>query len=441
MKLIATQTLTSSQPDITFSAIPQNFTDLMVKISVRSDRSAGADTISMKLNGSTANFTTRILEGNGSSAYSESTSTSPIGYVSASTGTSNTFGSAEIYLPNYAGSTNKSYSSDSVQEANTTAAVQQLFAGLWSQTAAITSLTIYPLAGPNFVAGSTISLYGIGGAGDAYLPKALGGNFQLLNGYWVHTFTSSGTFTPLENLTDVEYLVIAGGGGGRTSTGGGGGAGGYRSSVTGENSGGGASAESKLSLSSGTAYTVTVGAGGAAEANGVDSTFSTITSTGGGTGNASGGSGGGGYSGATGTFRLGGAATTGQGFAGGDGNTTTGGSVFYGPGGGGGASQTGFPGFSGGGRSLPRDGRGGNGVASSITGTSVTRAGGGGGGTDGQTTATNPGGTGGGGAGGAYIAALAGTANTGGGGGGGGVSTTNVGGAGGSGIVIVRYAA
>ena len=82
----------------------------------------------------------------------------------------------------------------------------------------------------------------------------------------------------------VEYLVIAGGGAGGSGYGAGGGAGGYRCSVAGESSGGGASAESALSLVAGT-YTVTVGAGGSS-ANGSNSVFSTITSIGGGAGGA-----------------------------------------------------------------------------------------------------------------------------------------------------------
>ena len=88
-----------------------------------------------------------------------------------------------------------------------------------------------------------------------------------------------------------EYLVVAGGGGGGNYTGGGGGAGGYRSSVTGEASGGGASAESALSIALGTPYTVTVGAGGAGGTgsatgplnhgqSGTNSVFNTVSSVG-----------------------------------------------------------------------------------------------------------------------------------------------------------------
>jgi hypothetical protein len=81
---------------------------------------------------------------------------------------------------------------------------------------------------------------------------------------------------------NVEYIVLAGGGGGRSYWGGKGGAGGYRSSISGEISGGGCSAESILSLDTGVSYNVSVGAGGSAGSNGGDSSFNNITSIGGG---------------------------------------------------------------------------------------------------------------------------------------------------------------
>jgi len=81
----------------------------------------------------------------------------------------------------------------------------------------------------------------------------------------------------------VDYLVIAGGGGGGGGApGGGGGAGGYRTTVG--TTGGGGSTESSLTLSYGDAYTVTVGAGGAAQvtpstdgSEGSDAVYATIT--------------------------------------------------------------------------------------------------------------------------------------------------------------------
>ena len=228
---------------------------------------------------------------------------------------------------------------------------------------------------------------------------------------------------------DVEYLVIAGGGGSGagSAAGGGGGAGGYRTATG-------------FTLQPGTAYSITVGAGGAGSTspdnnngtNGTDSVFGSITAVGGGggagTGPASasyagnglvGGSGGGGRYGGT-----GGAGTSGQGNAGGA--STNGGA--RGSGGGGGAGAAGTDGGTG----TTAAGSGGAGLASSITGTSVTRAGGGGGATWNSQTYTN-GGAGGGGNGGA--SASAGTANTGGGGGGNGSSVAGQ--AGGSGVVII----
>ncbi len=244
----------------------------------------------------------------------------------------------------------------------------------------------------------------------------------------------------------VDYLVIAGGGSG-AALGGGGGAGGYRNSYNNEQSGGGASSESALTnLSLSTNYTVTVGAGGAATAdgtynnngnNGGNSVFASITSIGGG-GSAHnnnlaniGGSGGGGAS--SGNQSNGAAGTANQGYAGGNGQNTAPG---YPGGGGGGAGSAGGNGTGG-----NTSGDGGAGLASSITGSSVTRAGGGGG--PGKTSNLTPGTGAAGGGSGVTTSPVNGTdatANSGSGGGGGGYdSTYRGGGAGGSGIVILRY--
>ena len=221
---------------------------------------------------------------------------------------------------------------------------------------------------------------------------------------------------------NIDYLIIGGGGGAYV---GGGGAGGYINSLTGESYGGGGIKQFTVPITpSTTQYTVTVGAGGAGGSVGVASTFHTIAAPGGGTGGTGagvagdpGGSGGGGYS-----TGGGGSGITNMGYAGGAGGTNSGG-------GGGGAGAIGSSGST-----NQVGGAGGAGLSSSITGTSVTRAGGGGGGGN---VGSGGGGAGGGGAG-AYSNATAGTANT--GGGGGGTYTAPTGSAaGGSGVVILRY--
>ena len=100
--------------------------------------------------------------------------------------------------------------------------------------------------------------------------------------YRAHIFTSSGTFSvsAATGTGLIEYLVVAGGGAGGNRWGGGGGAGGLRTNLSGHPLAGSAFPVSTTPGS----YTVTVGAGGAGLANGNDSVFGSITSTGGGRG-------------------------------------------------------------------------------------------------------------------------------------------------------------
>ena len=267
-----------------------------------------------------------------------------------------------------------------------------------------------------------------------------GGVVTSSGGNTIHTFTTSGTLSPLNSLT-ANFLVVAGGaGGGEYWSGGGGGAGGLRSSVT--NTGGGGTLESALTIDTNSIYLVTVGAGGAGAAtggsgtkgaNGSNSAFLSVASTGGGAGGLfgntngnSGGSGGGGFYGGS-----GGAGTANQGRAGGAGASSGFGNE-SGGGGGGGAGTVGAAG------AYAQGGNGGNGVAVAISGTSVTYAGGGGG-----SVYTGTGGTGGSGGGADGVAngggnGKNGTANTG-GGASGTATNTLIGGNGGSGIVIISY--
>jgi hypothetical protein len=434
---------------VTFSSIPQTgYTDLVVKINARGGTNNTYDNLQLKFNGVSLSYTDKtiygpgngIAVGSGTNAY---TTSGYVGTIPALNATATTFGNTEIYIPNYTSANFKAFFSDSADERNVTTGVWSVIsANLWSNTAAITTIQLLA-AGGDFVQHSTFYLYGVAklGTTPAIVPYATGGDTIMTDGtYWYHTFISSGTFTPAKALT-CDYLVVAGGGGGGAVVGGGGGAGGLRSTVTA--TGGGGTLESALSLASATAYTVTVGAGGARQqpagtqvaTNGSNSVFSTITSTGGGkevsATSGNGGSGGGGAGG--GSTITGGTGTANQGYAGGTsfqpGN--------YPGGGGGGAGGVGGTATS------TNAGNGGTGVAVAISGSSVTYAGGGGGGTfQGGTAGTANGGGGAAGTAGTNNSGVDGTANTGGGGGGGSYQSSSVsnGGNGGSGIVIVRYA-
>jgi len=306
----------------------------------------------------------------------------------------------------------------------------------------------------------------------------------------IHTFTGPGTFTvcsvgnPLGSNT-VEYLVVAGGGGGGSHVGGGAGGGGQRYVFPAPASGGLAVTAQGYPIvigGGGSGATDSSGAGGSC---GVNSTFSTITSTGGGRGGSAGAPqpvpaspGGSGYPGGSGGGSGHGAGPGPMGPVsgnGGSGNTPPvsppqgkdGGKGFgfntHGGGGGGGGGCTGVQGADA--TTTPptagSGGNGGNGSQVNIDGNNYYWSGGGGGtaGVGGPGTAGNgglgggggasaqspiSGGTGGGSAiasggnGGTCTTAGAGGANSG-GGGGGGAHGCKDGGAGGSGIVIIRY--
>ena len=428
---IASITLTSSQTEITFSNLPQIYTDLTLVVAGTHTGSGVAGLYVSAINGDgygSTFYSRTLLQGNGSSAVSArgtSEDTMNLGLI-GSVQTNSTFHFMN-YSNNYLAKTILARGNDSSSLVR--AAVGTYFYG----ERPITSFT---LTGVTFAAGTTFNLYGIG----ANQLKATGGDIITTDGtYWYHAFTKSGTFTPLSTLS-CDYLVIAGGGGGARGAGGGGGGG-----------AGGLRTATSQSLTALTGYTVTVGAGGAggvtgtAAFSGSNSVFNGLTSAGGGRGAAdpetaaTGGSGGGGSlsvtSGAAGNTPS---TSPSQGNAGGNFTSAV---DAYGGGGGGGAGAAGSNGTS------TAGGNGGAGVNTYSTWLNTTNTGingfiaGGGGGGRNNVGLLSIGGSGGGGNGGGNNTdnATAGTANTGGGGGAGG-GGNNPGKAGGSGLVIVRYA-
>jgi hypothetical protein len=152
---------------VTFSAVPSTYTDLVLRISVRTDETATAfSTILLTFNGSSAsNYSRTFLRGNGVGTVSSqrTSNAANVNLAQASDAVdaaSNTFGNGEIYIPNYTVTANKPLSAFTVQEDNSTTAFIAATAGLRSVTDAITSLTLTASAS-NFVSGSSFYLYGI----------------------------------------------------------------------------------------------------------------------------------------------------------------------------------------------------------------------------------------------------------------------------------------
>ena len=164
-ELIASSTVGSGGvSSIIFSSIPQTYTDLLLKVSIRDGDDNQAF---LKFNSSTTGYSALRLQGTGAVAQSttdSSTSQGVFGYSvnQNASRTANTFGNAEIYIPNYTGSTAKSFSSDGVEENNATTAYSKLFAGLLTATAAITSITLSSnTTSAIFYQYSTAYLYGV----------------------------------------------------------------------------------------------------------------------------------------------------------------------------------------------------------------------------------------------------------------------------------------
>ena len=163
-RLISTNTLNSAASSVTFSNIPQFYTDLKVVMSARSSNASNFDNPRISINNSTSTFTRKEIYAESGSAGSESVADRIIGNCPAANLTANTFGSLEFYLPNYTSSNYKFWSCDSVTGSNSATYSLWLLAGLWSTTTAVSTIAFSLQTGANFVQHSTFTLYGISNA-------------------------------------------------------------------------------------------------------------------------------------------------------------------------------------------------------------------------------------------------------------------------------------
>jgi hypothetical protein len=167
--LISSNVLSSSAASVTFSSIPATYTDLVIRASVRGNdatRTFGAITIKFNAD-TTTNYSYLLLFGNGSSASADkgtSQTTTTAFYTNGDAATANSFGNIEIYIPSYTASQNKPLSSFGVSETNDATARMGVAAGLWRNTAAITTITLTDYLGTNFLTSSSFYLYGISNA-------------------------------------------------------------------------------------------------------------------------------------------------------------------------------------------------------------------------------------------------------------------------------------
>jgi len=163
--LIASNVLSSSTAGVTFSSIPSTYTDLVIRMSARSNYGFPRDYCQLQFNGNTNTlYSHTMVEGFSGSVTSErgngNSEIQQFG-VPGNTTTSNTFGSLEIYIPNYTASQNKAVNIQGVTENNSTSGAEtKTLAGLFRSTTAISSIYIASI-NSTLVADSSFYLYGI----------------------------------------------------------------------------------------------------------------------------------------------------------------------------------------------------------------------------------------------------------------------------------------
>jgi hypothetical protein len=165
--LISSNVLASSAASVTFSSIPATYTDLVLKASIRNNRAFVMGGSRVRFNNlSTSIYSYTLVDGDGSSATSsQSSATTEFEFVSnGNSSTADTFGSLELYLPNYTGSAKKCFSTFAVSENNATNANIRAEADLMDITSAINQITFLLPGASTYSVGSSFYLYGISNA-------------------------------------------------------------------------------------------------------------------------------------------------------------------------------------------------------------------------------------------------------------------------------------
>ena len=165
---------------VTFSNISQNYTDLIIKVSARTDRAAIHDWLTMRINGSTTNYSDYALYADWTTAQTNynlggANSIMYLGFINGASGTASTFSNMDITIPNYTTQSNKTIFHKSAIENNTDGGSSQKFVSVgsgYSYNYVDSINTIRLAAIGSFVQHSTFTLYGILNKDVSAVPSA-----------------------------------------------------------------------------------------------------------------------------------------------------------------------------------------------------------------------------------------------------------------------------
>jgi len=163
-ELISTTTMSSDASSLTLSGLntyASTYKHLQIRISAKTNRSAGADDLTIRFNGdSAANYSTHVLMGYGSMlsyGYGSGSMFIPAAAARSTAGWST--GVVMDVLDAYSTTKNKVFRALSGEGGGAVG----LSSGSWYNTAALTSIQFLPVYASSIVAGSRFSVYGIKG--------------------------------------------------------------------------------------------------------------------------------------------------------------------------------------------------------------------------------------------------------------------------------------
>ena len=152
--LIASQTGNGSASTITFSSIPQTFTDLVLVMNIFTTVNANE---AVQINGDTgSNYSSTWITGNGSTAASSRSTSNTALNIQANIFSTST--SPALHIMNFIDYSNSTTYKTVLTRSNRAEQAVELFVGLWRSTAAITSISI---AAATPTTNATFKLYGI----------------------------------------------------------------------------------------------------------------------------------------------------------------------------------------------------------------------------------------------------------------------------------------
>ena len=151
-EVISTQTLGSAVATVTFSSIPQTYTDLVL---VANGAESANQYVAIRFNSDTgSNYSQTRLYGDGTTAYSDRQTSVTFGRLSAGDPTNRFLTICSIQ--NYANATTfKTWLSRSNID------LVGAIGGLYRSTSAITAIQVLTVTADTFATGSTFTLYGV----------------------------------------------------------------------------------------------------------------------------------------------------------------------------------------------------------------------------------------------------------------------------------------